>query len=74
MNLINIEEANNKNQTDEDICISLDFGTTKFCMCCKNRKENNIFKLKWKKLIPSIVLYDGEKKIIGNDAVKKEIS
>ncbi len=73
MNLINIEEANNKNETDEDICIGLDFGTTNSVCAVKIGKKTIYLEDKnGKKLIPSIVLYDGEKKIIGNDAVKEK--
>ncbi len=73
MNLITINEPKKKRVDDIVPCIGIDFGTTN-SVCSIKKKEKIICiedDLKYK-LIPSIVLYEKNKKYVGNKALNKK--
>ncbi|MBS91744.1 MAG: hypothetical protein CMM95_01645 [Rickettsiales bacterium] len=73
MSLVNIKESNSKSDINQNICVGIDFGTTN-SVCAVKIDEKTIFveDKKKKKLIPSIILYDDGKKIIGNDVINEK--
>ena len=73
MSLISIKEPGSKNHKTEQYCIGLDFGTTN--SVCSIKTENKVKFIKDKDeniLIPSVVLFDNKKMIMGNSAIKSK--
>ena len=73
MSLISIKEPGSKNDETEQYCIGLDFGTTN--SVCSIKTENKVKFIKDKDeniLIPSVVLFDNKKMIMGNSAIKSK--
>ena len=73
MSLISIKEPCSKNDKVENSCIGVDFGTTN--SVCSIKIGNKVEFIKDQDeniLIPSIVLFDNQKKIIGNTAIKND--
>ncbi len=70
MSLIKIKEPDSKNEKTEFGCIGLDFGTTN--SVCSIKIKNKVEFIKDKNeniLIPSVVLFDDQKKVAGNNAI-----
>ncbi|PPR38593.1 MAG: Chaperone protein HscA [Alphaproteobacteria bacterium MarineAlpha8_Bin1] len=73
MSLISIKEPCSKNDKVENSCIGVDFGTTN--SVCSIKIGNKVEFIKDQDeniLIPSIVLFDNQKKVIGNTAIKND--
>ena len=73
MSLISIKEPSSKNDKIELSCIGLDFGTTN--SVCSIKIENKVEFIKDQDkniLIPSVVLFDNQKKVMGNTAIKND--
>ncbi|MAI28591.1 MAG: hypothetical protein CMP38_00110 [Rickettsiales bacterium] len=73
MNLVNINEPNSK-KSSEALCLGIDFGTTN--SVCSIRINNKIIYIEdsKKKLIPSVVFFENQKVLIGNQIKNKSIS
>ncbi len=71
MNLINIEESTK--QSDANICLGIDFGTTNsVCSIIVDNEFKFIVDSFGKKLIPTVVLYEEKNKFFGNEALEKK--
>ncbi len=69
MNLIKIKESSNNNFSK--LCIGIDFGTTNsVCSVKVNDEFKFILDKDGRKLIPTLVLYEGTEKKFGNEIVK----
>ncbi len=73
MSLIKIKEPRKKNVKDNLNCVGLDFGTTNsVCSIKINGKVEFIKDEEDKILVPSVVLFDDEKVLIGNQVSKNK--
>ncbi|MEE2695292.1 MAG: Hsp70 family protein [Pseudomonadota bacterium] len=69
MNLISVKEPSLKNESN--LCLGIDFGTTNSVCSIKYKNELRLIKDEMQnQLIPTIILFDNDKKIFGNDAIK----
>ncbi len=73
MNLVNISEPGIK-KSSEALCLGIDFGTTNsVCSVKINKKIIYIEDFK-KRLLPSVVFYENQKALVGNQIKNKSIS
>ncbi len=73
MNLVNINEPDIK-KSSEALCLGIDFGTTNsVCSVKINKKIIYIEDVK-KRLLPSVVFYENQKALVGNQIKNKSIS
>ena len=68
MNLISVKEPSLKNKSN--LCLGIDFGTTNSVCSIKDNNELRLIKDEMQnELIPTIILFDNDKKIFGNHAL-----
>ena len=68
MNLISVKEPSLKNKSN--LCLGIDFGTTNSVCSIKDNNELKLIKDEMQnELIPTIILFDNDKKIFGNHAL-----
>ena len=73
MNLVNISEPDKK-KSSKTLCLGIDFGTTN-SVCSVKIKDRIVYIEDLKnKLIPSIVFFEDQKVLIGNQIQNKPIS
>ena len=71
MNLINIDEPTK--QSDANICLGIDFGTTNsVCSIFIDNQFKYIVDSFGKKLIPTLILYESKNKFFGNETLEKK--
>ena len=74
MNLVNINEPD-INMSSEVLCLGIDFGTTNsVCSVKINNKIIYIEDSKKNKIIPSVVFFENQKVLVGNQIKNKSIS
>ena len=72
MNLVNIVDPQNE-KINSELCLGIDFGTTNSVCSIKYKNELRLIKDEMQnQLIPTIILFDNDKKIFGNDAIKNK--
>ena len=73
MNLVNISEPD-KNKSSKTLCLGIDFGTTNSVCSVKINDKITYIEDSKKKLIPSVVFFEDQRVLIGNQIKNKSIS
>ena len=73
MNLVNISEPD-KNKSSKTLCLGIDFGTTNSVCSVKINDKITYIEDSKKKLIPSVVFFEDQRVLIGNQIQNKSIS
>ena len=73
MNLVNISEPD-KNKSLKTLCLGIDFGTTNSVCSVKINDKITYIEDSKKKLIPSVVFFEDQRVLIGNQIQNKSIS